>query len=369
MNSVLEKTLFDNFIQLYKDYPNTVLFLDRVMNCVYTNAPKIFPVGKSLISVVRDPFLYPLREFTEVKVLIDGEYSCARINPVKNELNEAWLYICELISSEAALSIAEQTDAGSKLLPMINSVEHNLSYIWTESAQLQSKLLQDKNYDLLSGVFAIESALSNVCSVTKNIYEYTDMMFSEKSLVRTDASSLVGKLIERCNAALAKCGRRVDFICETEELTIMVDCRHAVAALVNAVQNALLYSPKETCPTAVLYRSGTAEHGTVVFSISNENIMFTDKDFSETAGVNFSYQRQGYGIPLIKRFAQEAHGNFEINDENGRVTVTLTLPAADSAKDGSVRFEVPDFAAYKTDIPDIVELKMREVAEFFGAAE
>lgn len=354
------------FSGLYQNHPNTVLLLDRVMGCVYSNAPKVFSEGQSLLNVVRDPLCYPLKEFTEIKVLLGGEYCCARITPVKNELGEAELYICEIIGGEAALETAQKTDAAAKLLPPLTSVERSLSALWQQSTALRSRLLSLGDFEALNYLGSMEAALADISSVSKNMSEYTDMMFSENAPVCTDAVALVTKLMERCNAALAKCGRRVDFVCEPEELFVMVDSRHAVAALINAVQNALLYSPRDTVPTAVLYRTGTERHGLVVFSITNENMLFTDEDFKDAVGVNFSYQRLGYGIPIIKRFAAEAHGSFSLTKDNGRVTAKLSLPAASPAEGSAVRFESPSAVAYDTGVPDIVDIKLREVVSLFG---
>lgn len=354
------------FSEMYAEHPNTVVLLDRVMKCVWSNNEKVLRSGVSLVSLVRDPLVYPLKGFTQVRVLINGEFACARLTPVRNEHGDPCLYICEIVDSVAALELAVQTDAAAKILPLYNSVEYNMAEVWRCSSELQQECLDSKDFTRLEKLCAIQRSLSNIGSVAKNAFEYVDMLFSKRESARIDAGALLTKLVERCNAGLAKCGRRVEVICDPEELEITADGRHAVTALVNAVQNALLYSPRDCVPVATVYRAAEGNREFVVFSVTNDNVMFTDKDFSENLSVNFSYQRMGFGIPIIKRFAEESGGQFLMTDNSGKVTVKVTLPAAAKDSGSGVRLGKPIFPSYDTGIPDILDIKMREVAEFFG---
>ena len=124
----------------------------------------------------------------------------------------------------------------------------------------------------------------------------------------------------------------------------------------NAVQNALLYSPKETEPIlTVCYRESRGRKF-VEIRVVNESSMFSSKDFSGSVDVNFSYQRMGYGIPIIKRFAQVSGGWFDMTEENGRVTVTISLPAAHYGSGAELPLRKPSAAQYDTGIPDFTEI-------------
>ena len=103
----------------------------------------------------------------------------------------------------------------------------------------------------------------------------------------------------------------------------------------------------------------------VEIRLVNESSMFTSRDFSDGTEVNFSYQRLGYGIPIIKRFAQVSGGWFDMSEDNGKVTVTISLPAAYT--DGSeIPLRSPGGARYDAGVPDITDIMMYEVVRFFG---
>lgn len=149
------------FSEMYSEHPNTVVLLDRVMKCVWSNNERVFKTGVSLVSLVRDPLIYPLKGFTEVRVLINGEFSCARLTPVRNEHGDPCLYFCEIVDSNAVLEMAVQTDAAAKILPLFHSVEFNLAEVWRCSGELQKEYLEEKDFRRLEKLFAIQRSLSN----------------------------------------------------------------------------------------------------------------------------------------------------------------------------------------------------------------
>ena len=134
----------------------------------------------------------------------------------------------------------------------------------------------------------------------------------------------------------------------------------------NALQNALLYSPRDTEPILSVYRR--TEHGRafVEIQVINENIMFTNKDFKDKVDINFSFQRMGFGIPIIKRFVQESGGRFDMRDANGRVILTMSLPGVPESHDDYVQFSEPGMEFYNADTPDLIDIMLMEVVKFFG---
>ena len=153
---------------------------------------------------------------------------------------------------------------------------------------------------------------------------------------------------------------------EPEDLTIYADSRRTVVALVNAVQNALLYSPQDSEPVLAVYRREERGRNFVEFRITNENIMFTSRDFKDGIEVNFSYQRLGYGIPIIKRFTKLSGGRFSMEEENGRVIVSITLPAYSDDSSPILTLRNAEEHHYDAGIPDFTDVMMREVVLFFG---
>lgn len=343
---------------------NPLICLDNRF-CV-VRAEDLFKPGERLLDFITETVPEPLSCVMETALYRGEKFCCCRIYPIKNDIGESVAYICELISAESARRISERTEAPSDILPLYNAVEMNLSTVWRSTTALREKLSSVQDFPGLSQVIAIEGAISNISAVCGNSFHYADMLYNSQKFAPVDAGALCRSLVKRCNAALAKCGRRVEAVIEPEDLTIYADSRRAVVALVNAVQNALLYSPRDTEPILAVYRKEERGRSFVEIRITNENSMFTSRDFSDGTEVNFSYQRLGYGIPLIKRFASVSGGRFAMNDENGRVIVTITLPAAQEPASDIITMRSSLEQHYDAGVPDFTDVMMREVVLFFG---
>ena len=360
--------LLKPYLSLFSGCGSPLVCFDSTLKCVWQSGG-VFAVGDNLMSYLREPVPDPMHELTEASVYKDDKFYCCRIMPVKNEAGESDAYICELIGKEAARGIAERSDSLSDILPLYNAVEYNTAAVWKSAEKLRGALIGSRDYDSLSDVLEIEKAMSNISAACGNAFEYISMMYGSFSAVRIDAGALCRSLAEQCNAALAKCGRRIEPLIEPDDLTIYADSRRTVVALVNAVQNALLYSPRDSEPILAVYRRDIRGRSFVEIRLSNENIMFTSRDFKEKVDINFSYQRLGYGIPIIKRFAKACGGSFSMEDEGGRVVVTLTLPAAEEEFGSGLTLKSPEYCFYNTGVPDFTEIMMREVVQFFGEKE
>ena len=271
--------------------------------CVVSCEGSLLESGECVLKSVRETVPEPLGVVMDTTLYKNEHFYCLRLHPIKNGIGETIAYIGEIL------------DSGS---------------------------------------------------VRENAFNYAEMLYRTQRETVVDAGELCENLAKRCNAALAKCGRRIEALIDPGSLYIYADSRRAVVALVNAVQNALLYSPKETEPIlTVCYRESRGRKF-VEIRVVNESSMFSSKDFSGSVDVNFSYQRMGYGIPIIKRFAQVSGGWFDMTEENGRVTVTISLPAAHYGSGAELPLRKPSAAQYDTGIPDFTEIMMREVVQFFG---
>lgn len=360
--------LLKPYLCLFSGSENPLAFLDSTLKCVGERGG-VFRVGDNLLSFVREAIPNPMHDLTETSLYIKDKFWCCRIMPVKNAAGESDAYICELISFESARTISEKADLASQVLPVFNAVEFNSAKVWDNTDKLRKELREKGDFSSLSKVYEIEAAMANISSVSKNTFEYFNRSYDDQHFTEIDAGALIRWLGGRCNAALAKCGRRIEVITELEDLLIFADSRRAIVALVNAIQNAMLYSPVDTEPILAVYRAKYNGAYFVEIRITNENIMFTSRDFKDKVDINFSYQRLGYGIPIIKRFVQASHGRFSMEEENGKVILTMSLPAVPEKRGPICRLNSPEYVGYTTGTPDLTDILMREVVMFFGEKE
>lgn len=360
-----ERALLDRWSGFAQALSGDRAILDRQMRCAAFFGRELLALGESLAEHAADPLVYPLKEACSARILLRGECFCADIEPIRNEAGDAALYLCTFTDTRRALEAAGKTDALMKLVPLCGTIETNFAAMWGLMSELEKHFEQAGDFATVSKMLSMRSALSLIGSASASLYEYTSMLSVAPSVRRIDAAGFCEMLVKRCNAALAKCGRYVEFAAEPELAPIRVDARHAMCALVNAIQNALLYSPRESVPVVAVMTEKTGARRYVVIRVSNETSLFTAMDFRTLQNVEYSYQKSGVGLAVIERFVNECGGRLAISEEGGRYVLTLTFAAADNAAD-TVRFEAPVQAQYDTGVPDLLELCMAKVAEVFG---
>lgn len=344
------------------NFSDPVAVMDKKFRCAYCNKPKLIPQESSMKSIFQKAVFLPLDEVHITMAVINGCFYSARIVPLDGEL-----YICEFFDQNTILSMAENTDIYGKLLPIVNDVEYNTAALWRGCRILRSTLEAEKSYNGIRCALQFEKYLISMNSVIKNVSEYTNMLFyAPRTNAVVDLPPLIKVLVERCNTILTVSDRYIDYVCELDSIYINAETRHVICAVVNALQNALMYSPRDCIPCVTLFKPLNREDR-ITLQIMNDNLMYVDQKHGEEPGKNFDHQRLGYGIPIIKRFAELCKGSFEFGENDGKVCTTVTLPTVKLPTSEKGVLNGSEDVYYKTEIPDIVELKMLEVNELFRA--
>ncbi|MCH5205349.1 MAG: ATP-binding protein [Oscillospiraceae bacterium] len=305
---------------------------------------------------LQTPIKAPFNKAVGAMVIINGSCYCTRIAKFSENTN-----VCEFFDVNTILALGAYTDTYKKIMPMMCSVEHNISDMW--KVYLSYSSLGSENEDIVE---ELRKPLIYASSVVKSITEYIHLGLTSKNHEVIDAYLLAKGITDRCNSILTKCGRCVNFLTELDGFFILANHRHAINALVNSIQNAILYSPRDCVPTITLSKTSEDGKNFIVFQIINENIYFVNTEFGEKLDINFDFQRLGLGIPLIKRFAEDAGGSFYLREENGKVAVGVKIPEYQAPAGSPLVLEGSGYVYYSTGIPDIVEIKMLEAVYFFG---
>ncbi|MGN0649708.1 MAG: ATP-binding protein [Oscillospiraceae bacterium] len=360
MNNEISDSIIDKYFDIYAGSSEYCAVLDSDFTVLKSSDERLFAKGECMAEHFCGKVYVPLSKLTSVRIYKRDKIYCGRLHPAEN------LIICELFTSADIIRLSEITDMASRILPMYSITEMNIAALWDSLEKLRCGIEQSGDCAKQAIITDMEARLTGISSISRNIYEYYNMCFSEPTLFRIDAGALCRHLVDRCNAALTKCGRHVELLIEPGYLQIRADSHRATAALVNALQNALLYSPRESVPIMTVYAVEDDGRRSVEISVINDNIMFTRDDFSSGTDFDYNYQRAGYGIPIIKRFAESCRGKLTITDENGKKRVKLTFPYAPEGSGAEIRLENSECSDYKTGIPDLLDIKTREVLEFFG---
>lgn len=261
--------------------------------------------------------------------------------------------------------MADKTGVYEKMLPFINNFEHNIAVMWNSISGLSRKFEIEKRFEDIKQLADIRRRTMYLNASAKNLFEFANMFYPKSTMKKIDVYALVEGIINRCNLILEGCCRRIEFIADKNDYFIGANQRHCITALINALQNALLYSRVDSCPIVTLSKSVFTDVPYAVLQVTNKCDVRTDEN-GNSPDLNFSCQRIGCGIPIIKRFTEESSGEFSMEEKNGIMTVTLKLPIIADEKIGEIVLEESEYTYYNTGIPDIVELKMFEVLSFFN---
>lgn len=280
------------------------------------------------------------------------------------------LYVCRVTDYRHTLEEFSKTDGVYCVSPAFKSMEIGMDSVLELAEDLRRTAEENRWYDMIVKLCGIESSVRNMYAETCNMFSYFTSSEGEPASV-VDAVYLVGSLVERCNLFLAKCGRELRFLCDSESLEIAVNARHAVEALLNAIQNALLYSPRECEPTVVMSQVDRDSMRFMRLSISNESSVSFGRETSSRLGLDFGHKKMSYGIPIIREFTVSAGGSLNISESGGRYCLTLDIPLyrGNSGSEVSMRRielgEYPDILFIGNRL-DPVRLKMEQVIAAFG---
>ena len=280
------------------------------------------------------------------------------------------LYVCRVTDYRHTLEEFSKTDGVYCVSPAFKSMEIGMDSVLELAEDLRRTAEENRWYDMIVKLCGIESSVRNMYAETCNMFRYFTSSEGEPASV-VDAVYLVGSLVERCNLFLAKCGRELRFLCDSESLEIAGNARHAVEALLNAIQNALLYSPRECEPTVVMSQVDRDSMRFMRLSISNESSVSFGRETSSRLGLDFGHKKMSYGIPIIREFTVSAGGSLNISESGGRYCLTLDIPLyrGNSGSEVSMRRielgEYPDILFIGNRL-DPVRLKMEQVIAAFG---
>lgn len=343
--------------------PDLIVIMDNEFKCVYSNNKRLIPCDSSIITFFQKTLTLPLNEVHITMAMIKGCFYSVRIVPLDEELN-----MCEFFDVKVLLSLIENTNLIDKLLPILNEIEFNTAALWRGYGVVTDRLKSEERYEDLHCASDMQRYLTSLNSVTKNISEYVNMCsYDPAPTFAINVTQLAVELVERCNTILLRSERYIDIIVEQQAIFIKAQERHLICAMVNALQNALMYSPKDCIPYVSICKVTRDFKSVVRIQILNDNIMYVDQKHGEKPGINLDHQRLGYGIPIIERFAKMCGGGYSFEEKEGKVRLMIELPAVDFAdvEKGVGAVNSSHFVHYDTGIPDIVELKMAEVNDLF----
>lgn len=350
MNPAVEK-----YAKMYcRKTCNITAIVDDILQVVYTSHPKLLPVGTLISAYINEPVSPPLSGEKKVLFLWKEVSYCARFTPI-----EKMYSLCELFDHSGITAMASFTDFYSMVQDQLCLLEESSLNLKKFAAKMEEKTTpRTKQNNIYIENIKIETDRLN--SLLRCISDCVFVMLSDKESRNVlDLFAMIDWIVKEVNEKLAFCEKDIKFLCDTSSYFIYTDQRYAVIAMLNALQNALLYSPINDEPVLSLTKAVEDEQRYLVVQVINQIDAYTVKEPEEEA--DFAHRRCGLGIPAIRAFAQRAEGKFTFTTSGSKAVLRLLIPEYVPDLDSEFTMESSGFSIYSTGEKNVVELMLEDV--------
>lgn len=321
--------------------------LDERLMCIKSSNDELLPEGMLLSEILKEEVSLPVNERHCSAAGVDGVPYSAELYRLSDEQP---MYLCKLTQKYEVSELAEKADVTADFLPMYTAIDHGLSNLWGMAGEIEHGAEANVADRMRSTLYTMSAA-------EKNYFEYLSLMYTPLMPIRFDLRQFCDRLAVRCSSHLD--GRRSVSVSplSVDSAEVMTDKRRCTVAVVNLIQNALLYSPKDFMPEILV--TTKRENGRCFAVVKIQNLIAQGNDDR----MPDMLQRFSCGLLYARRYAELCSGSFEASRSDSVFTAELCLPLAEPDTSTVVHLESHNQVEYKTGVPDFIEIKMHEALE------
>lgn len=355
---------FQNCVSFCNNFQNPTAILNSNLDCMYCNKDSVIRVGQNLGVFIMEYVRLPITQSVKLKTMINNEMYCARITPLWDEL-----FLAEFLNSKELFTLFECTSIDYSMFTMISSLYSKINELTLRINKLENQL-KNCDYSYNQAEFSRISSLINSLSLyITHIKECISLFFDQIEQRPVDIFAITKAIIDRSNSKLASVDRSIYLIDNRIADFVASNFRHLVYIIASALQNALLYSPRNCIPVVALSSSLLDAKRYIILTIRNDSALFVNDKSGEAVDVEFSSQRLGLGIPMMKKFAEKYGGLFRMEKEGNSVLVEFRLPAYIPKGDELDRVECDGFEFGEYGDAEIIDLLMQDVINCYNFDE
>lgn len=357
----MDREQYEHVEHFCNSFQNPAALLYGDLICAYCNRKNFIKenesIGKYTMEFIETPLLKPVK----VLVMVNGVSYCAKITLLWSDY-----YFCEFIDVKELISISEHTNTGSSVVPMITSMSYNISSLWKQAGKLEDQFHNAGQVEDVEKILRMKRNITGLQSIVMNVTEYVNAVYGDNSSGPVDIYAITKSIVDRCNTRLSIVGRSIRLVDNGIDAFIESNNRHVIYIVASALQNALLYSPRDCVPIVSL--STVLEKSTryVVLKVKNDTALFVNEKNGETVDMELSSQRIGFGIPMMKRFAEKCKGSFSIESNGSAVIIEIKIPEYTRDDPELNKVECSGFSFYDAGVPDYIDVMLEEVNNLYN---
>lgn len=338
---------YNTICSLYSRAATITAITDLRFSVLWTNNAEFFSIGDNILDMTHDIQDFPIRRERSFRLYKSGILRAATAKPLYSGFDVEG-YVCEIFDTNNVISLLGKSDVFDTIQPVIANFREGVNNLLSATDILSDKMMTK---DLIENVPVVESQRRNCYKLytsLNNITEFFDNTFVMRQVSAIKVRDYLEAVIIQCNTILAKCGRFIDYYLENTKAAICVSDKKLLISLVNAIQNALIYSNENSKITLNMKIEGKY----AVITIENDGNIIPEEIFALSGDPNVNGRansRPGLGLFIIKQFTENADGNFSIKPrENGGAILRMEIPLADEDIVAAM-LNAPADTAYLTD--------------------
>lgn len=314
-------------ISMHSDIEIKTCLLDLGFRAMWVNDENFF--GKDFILTKNTTELVdlPLKKITNIRVNFRDKCFSAMLTPVCDGV-EVECYLCQLFCLEQTMMLAGKADAHKRIQSTLGLFNNQLSRIISANGMLDKKInekkLENEHELLLRQLYNCDKLYVEL----RNLVDFFDNVFDADTKTEVvELGELVFGICKSCNGILSRIDRYIDIYIDTQDkFYVTLSVNKFKTALLNVIQNALLYSPKKTDLTLKMW----GENDTAFISITNEGcglLKYLNYAPEQQYDNLLSFERIGLGTVLVKQNLSTIGGDIIYSEqENNSTTALLKLP-------------------------------------------
>lgn len=337
----------ENLIENGRSAKKTAI-LDLNFSLLWTNDKDFFGTSFNLLDRTSEIIDTPIKRERIISVRNNGKTMCAELLPIIDGV-DVKCYLLSMQTTENLLNMISHSQLSESSINVVNVLKSDLNRIISIAGMLEGQFEERKMVDEASLIkrqlTSAERMLTN-CNNLIDLLEY-DVIKPKENLIYV--SEVLESIYYETQKCLSSIKRLIDFSKPEEDALINFNEKKFTSAVMNLIQNALLYSP----PKSSIGLRLTYEKGQAVIRITNTFL-------SEQKSAYDIVERANVGKRVAAKLVSECNGTVSFYATDNTVTSEIMLPIINGEVTGRLSSSFDDFIAerYKP-----VHLFLNEIIE------
>lgn len=333
----MKEQKFNVLKQFYSSFGVKTAITDLKFTVLWSSDEYLIKPDSSIrenLGQIRD---FPIKKQIYTTFVNESALVTAVIKPITEGIDVEG-YVIEFLERNDVLSMLGSADIYDEVQQTLAIIHETVNNIMMGTSLIEDNITLSETDPLQTLAESKRANCNRLLMILSNVSEYINSFFCSYNNVDINLCALMENLIIECNIMLAKSKRYIDYDIPKTPITVKTNHRRLSIVLMNAIQNALLYSSHKDVVKITLTRGNDGgfydenPNGFAHIIIENGGDIVPDEafiSFSKSLLRPKGLEKTGLGLEIIRRFAETNGGGFNIYSRpEGGAVLDLKIPVA-----------------------------------------